>query len=302
MELAVYSQMQLGLGALDSVRCARPASGEQASLGTWRRRTTINHRTVGGAPDCPVSRPQWSRRSRETFNDVRLKFTGLSGEAPYCRVSQRSTAPTVGRAIRARRVGASMVGRGTGLFGVHRTVSGAPTARNQQQSDAPEKEGARAPDSYRDCPVRHPTEGKICLPKLPPTAPSCLRAIKGTPRRMESSTKHSLIIPKHQDSILTHSILWDSDLSSIWVENSLCCVLSLSCGLFAWLCSRFESCVCCSPLPYFRASLWSSSVRVRGYKLWRFLANGRKYKKGKHRGIQVDHWITWKGLSATLVH
>jgi hypothetical protein len=34
MELAVYSQMQLGLGALDSVRCARPASGEQASLGT----------------------------------------------------------------------------------------------------------------------------------------------------------------------------------------------------------------------------------------------------------------------------
>jgi hypothetical protein len=33
-------------------------------------------------------------------------------------------------------------------------------------------------------------------------------------------------------------------------------------------------------------------VRARGSKLWRFLANGRKYKKGKHRGIQVDHWIT----------
>jgi hypothetical protein len=58
-----------------------------------------------------------------------------------------------------------------------------------------------------DCSVRHPTEGKNCLPRLPPTAPSCLGAIKGTPRHMEESTKHSLIIPKHQDSILAHSIL-----------------------------------------------------------------------------------------------
>jgi hypothetical protein len=33
-------------GALDSVRCARPASGEQATLEKNRRRTTIIHRTV----------------------------------------------------------------------------------------------------------------------------------------------------------------------------------------------------------------------------------------------------------------
>jgi hypothetical protein len=66
-----------------------------------------------------------------------------------------------------------------------------------------------------DCPVRHPTEGKNCLPRLPPMAPSCLGAIKGTPRRMEENTKHSLIISKHQDSILAHLILCDSDLSSI---------------------------------------------------------------------------------------
>jgi hypothetical protein len=58
-----------------------------------------------------------------------------------------------------------------------------------------------------DCPVCHPTEGKNCLPRMPPTAPSCLGAIKGTPRRMEESSKHSLIIPKHQDFILAHSIL-----------------------------------------------------------------------------------------------
>jgi hypothetical protein len=126
-----------------------------------------------------------------------------------------------------------------------------------------------------DCPVRHPTEGKNCLPRLPPTAPSCLGAIKGTPRRMEKAHKHSLIISKHQDSILAHLILCDCDLSSIWVENSSHCVVSSSCGLCAWLCSCFESCVCCSPLPYFRASLWSSFVRARGSKLWRFLANGR---------------------------
>jgi hypothetical protein len=66
-----------------------------------------------------------------------------------------------------------------------------------------------------DCLVRHPTEGKNCLPSLPPTAPSCLGAIKETPRRMEEYTKHSLIISKHQDSILAYLILCDSDLSSI---------------------------------------------------------------------------------------
>jgi hypothetical protein len=50
---------------------------------------------------------------------------------------------------------------------------------------------------------------------MPPTAPSCLGAIKGTPRRMEEDTKHSLIISKHQDPILAYLILCDSDLSSI---------------------------------------------------------------------------------------
>jgi hypothetical protein len=119
---------------------------------------------------------------------------------------------------------------------------------------------------------------------------------------MEEIPKHSLIIPKHQDFILAHSILWDSGLSSIWVENSVSCVVSSSCGLCAWLCSCFESCVCCSSQSYFRAFLWSSIVRARGSKLWRFLANGKELKKEKHHGIQVDHWITWKGLSATLVH
>jgi hypothetical protein len=60
-----------------------------------------------------------------------------------------------------------------------------------------------------------PTEGKFGLPSWPPTAPSCLGAIKGTPRRMEESPKYSLSIQKHLDSAPTHLILCVSDLSSI---------------------------------------------------------------------------------------
>jgi hypothetical protein len=75
---------------------------------------------------------------------------------------------------------------------VHRTVSGAPTDPKGQRSDMPILEGDHAPDCLQDlsggapdCPVRHSTEDKIGLPSWSSTAPSCLRAIKGTPRRME---------------------------------------------------------------------------------------------------------------------
>jgi hypothetical protein len=71
-----------------------------------------------------------------------------------------------------------------------------------QRSAALIKEGNRAPDSVRcapDCPVRPTTEGKDGLPDLFSTSPSCLGAIKGTPRRMEGDTKHSYNIPEHQD-------------------------------------------------------------------------------------------------------
>jgi hypothetical protein len=77
---------------------------------------------------------------------------------------------------------------GTGLSGVHRTVSGAPMALNLQRSALPKKE--RNPHrtvsgGAPDCPVRQAPEGKNCLPGMLSTAPSCLGAIKGTPRRME---------------------------------------------------------------------------------------------------------------------
>jgi hypothetical protein len=55
-----------------------------------------------------------------------------------------------------------------------------------QRSSALFKERNRAPD----CPVHPTTEGKNGLPDLLSTAPSCLRAIKGTPRRMEEKTSN----------------------------------------------------------------------------------------------------------------
>jgi hypothetical protein len=115
------------------------------------------------SPDCPVC-------------------TGLSGE------------PTVGRAICAGHVAEPMARRG------HRTCPVRQRLPNLQRSASPFKERNRAPDIVRcapDCPVRQATEGKICLPGMLSTAPSCLGAIKGTPRRMEEHTKHPLSIPKH---------------------------------------------------------------------------------------------------------
>ena len=150
--------------------------------GICRRRTAKIHRTVRCAPDCPVS--------------------------------QRSAGPTVGRGICARHVAGPTVRGGTGLSGVHRTCPVRQRLPDLQWSTALFKERNRAPDSVRcapDCPVRPTTEGKDGLPDLFSTAPSCLGAIKGTPRRMEEYTKHSLSIPKHQDFNSAHSTLCDSN-------------------------------------------------------------------------------------------
>jgi hypothetical protein len=122
-------------------------------------------------------------------------------------VSQQSAEPTVDRAIRARHMAEPTVGRG------HRTVRCASdSVRCANSSKAPTvgfaKEGKK---SAPDCPVRQATEGKNCLPRMQSTAPSCLGAIKGTPRCMEEYTKHSLSILKHQDLDSAHLILCDSN-------------------------------------------------------------------------------------------
>jgi hypothetical protein len=139
------------------------------------------HRTVSGAPGW-----RWSTgRSRELDGGVRLKITGLSGGAPNCPMSQRSAAQSARDAWPSQRSNG-----GTGL-------SGMPTALNRQRSAAPEQERnlhRTVSGGAPDCPVHQSTESKICLPGLLSTAPSCLGAIKGTPRRMKENTKHSLII------------------------------------------------------------------------------------------------------------
>jgi hypothetical protein len=180
-KLALFSQRQFSLGAPDCPVVHRTVSGARLALvkrplsGFRRRRTAKIHRTVRCAPDCPVS--QWS------------------------------AGPTVGRVIRARRVAEPTVRRG------HRIVRCAPDSdRCANDSESPTVGYAKiGKKSAPDCPVRQSTEGKICLPGMLSTAPSCLGAIKGTPRRMEEHTKHSLSIPKHQDSISAHLILCDSN-------------------------------------------------------------------------------------------
>jgi hypothetical protein len=152
-----------------------------------------------------------------------------------------------------------------------------------------------------DCPVRHPTEGKDSLPYWPPTAPSCLGAIKGTSRHMEESPKHSRNILRLLDSKFTHLILWDSDLSSIelwtpWVAfwaQVVTCVRD--CAVIWVLCALLSPPL----LLCFFCDHYCKGKRLQVVEIPR---KWEKDKERKNRGIQVDHWITWKGLSATLVY
>ena len=163
----------------------------------------VVHRTVSGAPGCLDLKTPLSgicrRRTAKIHRTVRC--------APDCPVSQRSAGPTVGRAICAGHVAEPTARRG------HRTVrcapdmSGAPTALWQPTVGCAiygKKSGTGHVRCAPDCPVRQSTEGKISLPRLLSTAPSCLGAIKGTPRRMEEYTKHSLSNLDHSHSILAH--------------------------------------------------------------------------------------------------
>jgi hypothetical protein len=166
-------------------------SGKKAALEFRRRRMTKNHRTV-----------RWC--------------TGLSGE------------PTVGRANGRPRNPRVTRGRANGQKGAPDSVRCAPyNVRCANRSKSSTVGCARigkesAPDSVRwctDCPVHHPTEGKDSLPGLLSTAPSCLGAIKGTPRHMEENTKHTLSTLDHSHFVFAHSIDILSDLSSVLVVN-----------------------------------------------------------------------------------
>ena len=141
-----------------TVRCARLALPNWSLSGIRRRRTTINHWTV-----------RWC--------------TGLSGEPT-------TASATVGRAIRARRVAPTNGRLGAPdsvrcANGYNSATVGCAILGRRSAPDNEQWMSGGAPN----CPVRHPTEGKDSLPCWPPTAPSCLGAIKGTPRRMEEQPK-----------------------------------------------------------------------------------------------------------------
>jgi hypothetical protein len=116
-----------------------------------------------------------------------LVCTGLSGE------------PTVGRANGRPRDPRETRGRANGReeapdCPVRQRLPGANGRLRQIRKDI----------RTGQCQVRQATEGKNCLPGLLSTAPSCLGAIKGTPRRMKEYTKHSLSTLDHSHSILAH--------------------------------------------------------------------------------------------------
>jgi hypothetical protein len=101
-------------GASDSVRCARLALANLLLSGVRRRCTTINHRTV-----------RWcTGLSGEPFTGELVALgkpsTAYGYNSPDCPVSQRSTGPTVGRAICAGHVAEPTARRR------HRTVQCAP--------------------------------------------------------------------------------------------------------------------------------------------------------------------------------
>jgi hypothetical protein len=195
-------------GAPDSVRCARLVSGELwetlaaydlecsknaselqsaiADFGKLWRRTTIIHRTV-----------RWC--------------TGLSGEPTVA-------SATVGRAIRGQRVARSNGRQGAPDCPVHQLPQICNSRMRQKRKEIAHRTATRLSGGAPDCPVR----GKICLPRMPPTAPGCLGAIKGTLRRMEENQKHSLSILSLPHSVSAHLIDFVSDLSPVLVVNSLC--------------------------------------------------------------------------------
>jgi hypothetical protein len=99
-------------------------------------------------------------------------------------------------------------------------LSGEPTVgqANGRLRDPRKTRGrANGREGAPDCPVRQATEGKNCLPGLLSTVPSCLGAIKGTPRRMEENTKHSLSTLDHSHSNSCALVRHSSDLSSVLV-------------------------------------------------------------------------------------
>jgi hypothetical protein len=193
-------------------------TGKEKNCKTWLGAAEVQlglaHPTVSGAPgwfpvNWPLSGKVWQRMAI-IHRTVRW-CTGLSGEPTVVCANGRPRNP---RATR---------GSSNGW---------------QRAPDCPVRQLARSCNGrlcqkrkeigtgHATVAVRCTTRQKASLAFLDwsPMAPSCLGAIKGTPRRMEKIPKHSLSILRHPDSAPAHSLCCVRDLSSIRVENSLCVI------------------------------------------------------------------------------
>jgi hypothetical protein len=173
---------------------------------------------------------------------------------------------------------------------VHRIVSGAPRGPRAQRSALPGKERNRAlfmSGGVLDCLVRHPTQGKNCLPNEDPMAPSCLGDIKGTPRRMEH---YSIEHPK-MPRLCNHAIR----SSCLRFQHFLSCKLPAPC-----FCAHVLTCVrviavilaCVSFPPLLLCSCCDQLCKGERLQLVEIPHKWENNYKEENRGIQVDHWIT----------
>jgi hypothetical protein len=225
------------------------SGGQVPALGNRQGDVAINHRTVRWVVSARAQAlRRWTRRSREKEKASRLKFIKLSGEL---------TAPAANGRLRDQRATRSWANGRMVTPDCPVCTGHCPVRQLAHRTNGCDRKWRRSSTEHvlfmsggaPDCPVRHPTEDKNCLPSWSPTAPSCLGAIKGTPRRMELYTKHSLNFLRLLDSASMHLDCCVSDLSSVWVVNSLHHVLSSSLGLCACVCCGLSlACVAFPPL------------------------------------------------------
>jgi hypothetical protein len=137
--------------------------------------------------------------------------------------------------------------------------------------------------------VHHMTEGKIGLPSWPPTAPSCLGAIKGTPRRMEEAPKHLLSILRLPHSASALLIDCVSDLSSVRV---VCATFRAQVLVCVRVCAADLCVVCVALLALLLCLLCDLYCKGERVQLVEIPRKREKDYKKESRGIQADHWIT----------
>jgi hypothetical protein len=157
----------------------------------------VVHRTVSGesaAAKSPLSGEVW-RRSAIIHRTVRW-CTGLSGEPTVGWANGRPRNPHVTRGRANGQLGAPDCPVCTGQCPVHQRLQDCNGRLRQLWKEIGQR---TVSGGALDCSVHQPTEGKICLPGLLPTAPRPFVPIKGTPRRLKQDTSTTNKCRHHSD-------------------------------------------------------------------------------------------------------